>query len=236
MKKLVNEIENAPLLSVIVPAYNEEMAVGQVLQKLSSLQKQISMEIIVVDDGSDDKTIDAVNAFSSVKIICHPKNMGKGKAIITGLSISRGHIVLIQDADGEYAPEEIPKIISPILANRADIVFGSRFLDRNSGYGMSFSHKFGNIILSLVASFLYNVKVTDIMTGHKAFSREAIDSIGLSADGFEIEIEMTGRLLSNGWRFLEVPIPYFKRRLGLAKITAYDGLMCLTKLFLGRFY
>ena len=162
--------------------------------------------------------------------------MGKGRAIVTGLSESRGKIVVIQDADGEYPPEEIPKIISPIVKKEADIVFGSRFMGATAGYGMSVTHRLGNIILSLAASLLYSVKITDIMTGHKAFSKEAIDSIGLSADGFEIEVEMTGRLLSNGWKFMEVPIPYLKRRVGVAKITAHDGFICLAKLIFGRFY
>jgi glycosyltransferase involved in cell wall biosynthesis len=233
---LVNQFEHRPLLSVIVPAYNEERAVGQVLQKLTALQREISMEIIVVDDGSVDRTLEEVKEFPSVRIAYHNKNMGKGRAIVTGLSESRGKIIVIQDADGEYPPEEIPKIISPIVKKQADIVFGSRFMCATAGYGMSVSHRFGNVILSLAASLLYNVRITDIMTGHKAFSKEAIDSIGLFADGFEIEVEMTGRLLSNGWRFIEVPIPYLKRKIGVAKITARDGFICLAKLFFGRFY
>jgi glycosyltransferase involved in cell wall biosynthesis len=219
---------------VIVPVYNEEKAVGTVLEKLIQLRKKLPMEILVVDDGSVDETVNVVKTFPYISIISHPKNMGKGKAIATGLSKSRGEVVVIQDADGEYAPEEIQRIVAPILEKRADIVFGSRFLRSTPNYGMSISHKFGNVILSFTASLLYNTKITDIMTGHKAFSREAINSINLLANGFEIEVEMTGKLLKKQWRLLEVPISYIKRRHGEAKITALDGLTSLAKLILYR--
>lgn len=235
MNKVIDEIGNAPLISVIVPVYNEEMAIGEVLKKLTLLQKEMSLEIVAVDDGSIDKTIDIIKTFPSVTIICHPKNMGKGKAIATGLSKSRGQIVVIQDADGEYAPEEIPKIVFPIVEKQADIVFGSRFMAHAHNYGMSVSHKIGNIILSLTARLLYNAKVTDVMTGHKAFCREAIESIGLSANGFEIEVEMTRKLLKKKWRLREIPISYIRRQHGEAKITARDGFICLAKLFFGKF-
>ena len=236
LDKLLKKSASIPLISVIVPIYNEERVVGQILRKLCLLKKQISMEIIAVDDGSVDRTSEVIKEFPSVRLVTHTENMGKGKAIITGLSKSRGNIVIIQDADGEYAPEEIPKIIAPIVSGRADIVFGSRFMDITNGNGMSVSHRIANIVLSLVASLLYSVRITDIMTGHKAFSKQSIDSIDLSADGFEIEVEITGKLIQNGWRLLEVPIPYSRRQYGEAKITAKDGLVCLTKLFSGIFY
>jgi glycosyltransferase involved in cell wall biosynthesis len=235
LKKVTNEILGDPLISVIVPVYNEEMTIGQVLEKLSLLQKKMSMEIVVVDDGSVDKTTEVVKAFPLIKIIRHTKNMGKGKAIATGLSKSHGQIVVIQDADGEYIPEEIPLIVSPIIEKRADVVFGSRFMPAMPNHGMSVSHKLGNVILSLTARLLYNTKVTDIMTGHKAFSREAINSIDLLANGFEVEVELTRKLLKRKWRLVEVPISYIRRQHGEAKITPLDGFICLTKLLFGRF-
>lgn len=233
LNKVVGYGGNSPLVSVVVPVFNEEKTIGEVLRGLIVLQKRMPLEIVVVDDGSTDKTVEVIDAFSSVTLIRHLKNMGKGKAISTGLSRIQGQIVVIQDADGEYSPEEIPKIILPILEKQADIVFGSRFLGTN--IGMSVSHKLGNIILSLVTRLRYDVKVTDVMTGHKAFSREVIDSIELSANGFEVEIEITKKLLSQRWRLQEVPIFYVRRQYGEAKIRASDGFICLLKLLFGRF-
>jgi len=233
LNKVIDEIGNAPLISVIVPVYNEEMAIGEVLKKLTFLQKEMSLEIVVIDDGSFDKTIEVIRTFPSLTMIRHLKNLGKGKAIATGLSKSRGQIVVIQDADGEYAPEEIPKIVFPIVEKQADIVFGSRFLSIN--HDMSISHSFGNKILSLVAGLLYNAKITDVMTGCKAFSREAIESMDLSANGFEIEVEITGKLLKQGWKLQEIPISYTRRKHGRSKIRFIDGFICLLKLFFGRF-
>lgn len=229
----MHDIERELLVSVIVPFYNEEENLGEVLERLEKLQETLSLEIIAVDDGSTDDSVKIAKEFQFVRLIRHGGNFGKGKAIATGLAHSEGEIIVIQDADCEYAPEEIPKLVKPIIEGQSDIVFGSRFMRENSG--MSLSHMFGNKILSLVASFLYSARITDVMTGHKSFSRKAINSIDLSERGFEVEVELTGKLLAQHWKFKEVPITYRKRQQGKSKIKYRDGLTCLLKLTYVRF-
>lgn len=233
LDKVVDENRGIPLVSVIVPMYNEENAVGKVLKSLTLLEKKMPLEIIAVDDGSTDKTREVVRTFPSVTLVCHPKNLGKGKAIVTSLSKSRGQIVVIQDADLEYPPEEIPKLVKPIITGKADVVFGSRFLGQANNMGST--HRFGNRILSLASNLLFSTQLTDVMTGHKAFSRKCIDSIKLTEDGFGIEIEITAKILKNGWTCIELPIIYAYRTHGKAKIGYSDGVKCLVKLFKWRF-
>jgi len=158
----------------------------------------------------------------------HARNQGKGMAIITGMLKSRGDILVIQDADLEYLPEEIPRLIKPILNKQADVVFGSRFLGRIERMGIT--HWLGNKILSASVRLLYGIQITDVMTGHKAFSRKSLNSIELREKDFEIEVEFTAKLLRNGWKIAEVPISYSFRRNGRSKIGYMDGFRCFIKL------
>lgn len=218
-----------PEISIIIPAYNEGESIGEVLRRLMKIDWPLhNMEIVVVDDGSTDNTSREVESLSSVKCVRHEKNLGKGAAIRTGIKNSTGEVIVIQDADLEYPPEYIPSLVKPILTDNADIVFGSRFRGRCKG--MKFSHFIGNKILSLVTSILYNVPITDVMTGHKAFNRAVFNSLTLSEDGFEVEVEMTSKCLQNGWRFTEVPIDYSYRNIGLSKIAYRDGVRSLLNL------
>jgi glycosyltransferase involved in cell wall biosynthesis len=155
--------------------------------------------------------------------------MGKGAAIRTGIKHANGKVLVIQDADLEYAPEYIPSIVKPILDDKTDIVYGSRF--KGDPDGMSFSHYVGNSILSLVARFLYSEQITDIMTGQKAFKRSVLDSVDLEENGFAVEVELTCLGLNNAQRFSEVPIPYSYRKHGISKIANVDGVRSLIKLF-----
>lgn len=220
------------LVSVIIPAYNEEQTLPELLQRLRKLQTKIRLETVLVDDGSTDETAKIAQEFPEVKTVQHVTNYGKGAAIRTALKHTTGDIVVVQDADLEYPPDNVLKLIGPILENQADVVYGSRFLGKNKG--MSLSHKLGNNILSVAASFLYGTKITDIMTGHKAFSRKAIKSIELTEREFEIEVEITVKVLLLGWRFLEVPISYYYRRKGLPKIGYKHAVNSLIKLFINR--
>jgi oxalate decarboxylase/phosphoglucose isomerase-like protein (cupin superfamily) len=223
---------DTPMITVIVPAHNEEGTIGETLKRLNSLREKTRMEIVVVDDGSTDDTLNIVNQFSSVKVVRHNEKQGKGSSIRTGLAKSKGEVLVIQDADLEYLPEEIPAIVQPIVGKQVDVVFGSRFLGKHDG--MRFSHFVGNKILSFATRLFYGVPVTDLMTGHKAFSREAIESIELTANDFEFEAEITAKLLNSRCRYKEVPISYSRRQKGNSKIGYRHGLTTMMRLLRER--
>jgi glycosyltransferase involved in cell wall biosynthesis len=224
-----NLTRSIPDVSVIIPAYNEEGTIGRVIAELLRIKNAIpSMEIIVVDDGSSDRTAIKASQFPSVRLIEHAENMGKGAALKTGFKEAVGRVAVIQDADMEYYPSEIPRVVKPILSGNADAVFGTRFKSRPNG--MSFSHFIGNITLSRIVSMLYRKKISDIMTGCKAFSNEVLKSFELKANGFSVEVELTSQILQNQWRFQEVPISYAYRSYGSSKISILDGIICLLQL------
>jgi glycosyltransferase involved in cell wall biosynthesis len=221
----------SPDVSVIIPTYNEDKSIGEVLQRLMIIDWPLhNMEIIVVDDGSTDSTSKIVEGFSSVKCVRHKKNVGKGAAVRTGINSSTGKVIVIQDADLEYSPECIPHLVKPILTDQADVVLGSRLKGRS--VGMSFSHFVGNRVLSLFARVLYNAKITDIMTGHKAFNRLVFGSFDLEENGFAFEVEVTCKSLQNGWRFVEVPVDYSSRSTGVSKVVYLDGVRNLLRLII----
>jgi len=218
-----------PEVSIIIPTYNEEENIGRVLQEIEQLRPFLPpMEVIVVDDGSVDNAANEVRSFPSVNYVKHEKNRGKGAALRTGAKIARGNIFVIQDADLEYLPLDIPRLLEPILNDRADVVCGSRFMGTHDG--MSFSHYVGNKILSFATRLLYGAPVTDVMTGHKCFARKVFQAIELLEDGFMVEVELMAKILKGNWRFAEIPITYSKRTRGFSKIRFRDGVSSLVKL------
>lgn len=222
-------------ISVIVPAFDEEGTIGETLERLSRVQREFgNIEIIVVDDGSEDNTLKEVANFANVRYIKHCRNMGKGAALNTGIKESIGKVIVIQDADLEYFPEKIPELVAPILKEEVDVVYGTRLIN-GIPKGMSFSHYIGNRLLSLVTTIIYGVKLTDVMTGYKAFKRQIFDVIELESRGFGIEIELTIKSLYNGLKFKEIPLAYRYRLRGASKIRYKDGLRCLLQLVTGRF-
>lgn len=217
-------------VSVIIPAYDEEETIAEVLQDVKKVSGFLgNVEVIVVDDGSKDRTGEKVVAFPYVKYIRHKHNLGKGAAIQTGIKNSSGKIIVIQDADLEYLPKCIPSLVKPISEGSMDIVYGSRFNSKPKG--MSFAHFWGNTILSLVTRFLYNIKIEDVMTGQKVFRRSVLDFIKLKENGFVVEIEITCLAFNQSRKFTELPIPYSYRNHGHSKIKPFDGFKSLVKLF-----
>lgn len=216
------------MLSIIIPVYNEEGTIVQIIESINSVKLDIDKEIIVVDDGSTDNTADLLKGIASIKLLKHPKNMGKAEALRTGIKNCGGNIILFQDADFEYFPEDIPDLIEPVLKKNADVVYGSRFMGRIDS--MSFSHKIGNKGLTWATRVLYNTRVTDMMTGYKVFKREVLNQIKTESQGFEIESEITAKVLKSNFRFFEVPIRYNYRRRGESKISWRDGVKSLIRL------
>jgi glycosyltransferase involved in cell wall biosynthesis len=223
-----------PVLSLVMPVHNEGATLRSVLERLGSVEMPVPYELIIVDDGSSDGAVDAVERAwvpdaLAVRVVQSRRNKGKGSALRKGFSLARGEILGVQDADLEYDPAQIPALITPILAGEADVVFGSRQFGANASY--SFWYALGNRAISLAASMLFDRITTDSYTCYKFMRREAYESLSLTADGFEIEAELTGGLLGNGWRYREVPISYVARsRDEGKKIRSTDGLRALLML------
>lgn len=208
-------------VSVIVPCYNEADTIVNAVEQLQSLRNVLDIEIIVVDDGSTDESVQKLNELKDIELERHKKNRGKGAAITTGAAKAIGEVIVIQDADLEYDPDAIPELVKPILSGEFDIVYGSRFQGKIEG--MTFSHYVGNKILSFFTGLFYGAKVTDMMTGHKAFRTAVFRGLKLESRGFEFELDVTVEALRKGYSIHEIPIAYSKRKFGKAKIGWADG-------------
>jgi glycosyltransferase involved in cell wall biosynthesis len=227
-------------LSVIVPVFNERNTVVEVVRRMRAVELPdgIEREIIIVDDGSNDGTRDVLRQLgdSTVRIAMHEGNRGKGAAVRTGLALATGDYVLIQDADLEYDPDDWPRLIAPVMRGRARVVYGSRFTGERRN--MLFLHWVGNRVLSLVTNVLYNTTLSDMETGYKLVDRALLVELDLRCDRFDIEPEITAKVLRRKIRIYEVPISYMGREVDEGKkITWRDGfaaLWTLVKLRLGN--
>ncbi len=221
-------------VSVLVPAHNEEGTIEDCVRRAENAlsSNNLRYEIIVIDDGSTDSTSKCAQAVpcngGSLQILHNQAKIGKGAALRSAMERARGDIVVVLDADLEYAPEEIPRVIRPIEDGTCDVVFGSRFLGRTDG--MSLSHRLGNLVLTGTTNVLYKGRLTDVMTGYKAFRRRSLDGIDIGQSGFAFEVEIAAKTLRNGLKVAEVPITYQRRRMGKSKIKWTDGLRCLRNL------
>ena len=217
----------SPCLSVVIPAYNEEATLETVVSEVLKLPQVV--EVIVVDDGSVDKTPQVCERLSrqpKVRCVRMPNNRGKCEALKTGFALTSGEIVIVQDADLEYSPGEIPSVIQPILDGHADVVYGSRFLVRKAARVLYFYHYVANKNLTLFSNLLTNVNFTDVETGYKAFRGNIIRSMTITSKGFGIEIEITAKVAKLGCAIYEVPISYYGRTYEQGKkIGMWDGLM-----------
>jgi dolichol-phosphate mannosyltransferase len=204
------------ILSIIIPVFNEEKTLAQVLKRVDAVKmKNIKKELIVVNDGSTDSTPDVLsNSTSKIAdctIITHKINKGKGEAVRSGMSVAKGDYIVIQDADLEYDPNDLEKLLAPIISGESKVVYGTRLkrlpnFHHDERTGRFFIHYIGNKTLSLLTSVLYGQWITDMETGYKVFPRDLLADISLTSRGFEFEPEITAKILKKGYHIFEVPI------------------------------
>ena len=214
-------------LSVAIPAFNEEATLVAVTQRILAVPHL--HEVVIVDDCSTDHTGDIAEElaqrFPQVKVLHHRTNRGKTEALKTGFAHTAGDVVIVQDADLEYDPSDIEHVIAPILANEADVVYGSRFLVRRAARVLYFYHYLANKTLTFFSNLFTNVNLTDVETGYKAFRGDIIRNMTISSSGFGFEIEVTAKIAKLGCRLFEVPISYHGRTYQEGKkIGATDGI------------
>ena len=230
------------LLSVIMPVYDEVSTVAEIISRVKDArlpdQPKIEKEIIVVDDASTDGSWEIIQSIQGDEIrkLRHEKNMGKGAAIRTGLKEAKGDVILIQDADLEYDPEEYPKLLKPIIGGHADVVYGSRFLGGPHRV-MFFWHYLGNRFLTLISNLLNDLNLTDMETGYKVFSADALEGIRIRSNRFGFEPEITAKVARKRLRIYEIPIAYYGRDFSEGKkIRWTDGLIAVWCVFRYRFF
>ncbi len=224
-----------PLLSVVMPVYNERETINEIIERVLAVPLRI--ELVVVDDGSTDGTREILADLVQqhrFRLFLQPANQGKGAALRRGFAEVTGNLVVIQDADLEYSPEEFPNLIELIRQGRADVVYGSRFLGRHRVF--LFTHYAGNRFLTLVTNLLYNTMLSDMETCYKVMRASVLKSFALRSNGFGIEPELTAKIFKRGYRVYEVPITYDGRGYDEGKkITWRDGFVALWTLFRYRF-
>ena len=225
----------SPLLSVVMPVYNERTTIDEIVDRVLAVPLRI--ELIVVDDCSRDGTRERLQELQRERgftLLLQERNQGKGAALRRGFSAVTGDIVVIQDADLEYSPEEFPQLVELIDEGRADVVYGSRFLGRHRVF--LFTHYLGNRVLTFLTNVLYNTMLTDMETCYKVMRREVLQSMQLRSDGFGIEPEMTAKIFKRGYRVYEVPITYDGRGYDEGKKIGWkDGVVALWVLLKHRF-
>jgi len=226
-------------LSIVIPVFNEHATLPAVLENVARVS--LDKEVLVVDDGSTDGTREylqdmAQHPGEGVRVFFHDRNRGKGAALRTGFRETAGDIVIIQDADLEYDPQDYPALLKPILDGRADVVYGSRFLGGPHRV-LFFWHYVGNKILTLISNMLTNLNLSDMETCYKVFRSEVIKNLTFTSDGFAIEAEMTVKIARAGYRVYETPISYSGRDYSEGKkITWRDAFPTLWALVKHRFF
>jgi glycosyltransferase involved in cell wall biosynthesis len=224
------------MLSVIVPVFNERNTVAEILRRIRAVELPLQLEVIVVDDGSTDGTDKVLSALedSTVRVVTHGTNRGKGAAVRTGVETARGELVLIQDADLEYDPDDWPRLVDPVLKGKAQVVYGSRFA--GEGRAMRPTQWLGNRVLTVTANLLYRSTLSDMETCYKLFDRSVLEGITIESDGFDFEPEITAKVLRRGYRIYEVPVSFTGRDDSEGKKFEWrDGVRALTTLVRYRF-
>jgi glycosyltransferase involved in cell wall biosynthesis len=215
-------------LSIVIPVYNERETIRNIYQSVMAVN--LDKEIIMVDDFSTDGTREIIQGLANdtTRIFMHDRNMGKGAALRTGFRQATGDIVIIQDADLEYDPQQYPKLIQPILDDKADVVYGSRFVTGDYRRVMYFWHMLGNSFLTLLSNMLTNLNLTDMETCYKVFRREVLENISIEENRFGFEPEITAKIAKLNLRIYEVGISYSGRTYKEGKKIGWkDGLSAL---------
>ena len=223
-------------LSVIIPAYNEENTIAYVVMRIFALRLDFDFEIIIIDDGSTDDTSGVIKKlWLPVVYIRLERNQGKGMALRRGIQEARGDVILIQDADFEYDPKDYTALLKPIVSGEAEVVYGSRILNKENTYSYK-RYYWGGRLLSWWTNLLYGSHLTDESTGYKVFKAGILKSFKLSCRGFEFCPEVTAKVLRQGIKIKEIPISYYPRSIEEGKkISGKDGVIALWTLFKLRF-
>jgi len=227
---ITNNEAIAPCLSVVMPAYNEAASIALVVRQV--LAQRPVQELIIVDDASTDGTWAALESLapneSRIKLFRHERNQGKGAALRTGFAAAASPLVLVQDADLEYDPEEYHLLLKPVLAGKADVVYGSRFLGSGAHRVLYYWHSLGNRILTTLSNMFTNLNVSDMETCYKLFKREVLSQIRVEEDRFGFEPEITAKVSRLGVRIYEVPVSYYGRTYSEGKKIGWrDGIRAL---------
>jgi glycosyltransferase involved in cell wall biosynthesis len=218
------------MLSIVMPVYNERTTIRSAIEGVLKVDYPCPVELVVIDDGSTDDTADILEELSGrgMRLIRHPRNLGKGAAVRSGVAVATGSHMIILDADLEYSPDDIPAMLRPVLLGRADHVFGTRVFGLNTRY-RSFRFAMGGRALTLVANILYDSCLTDMHTCLKLLPVADFQALRLSENGFGLDTEISARLLRDGMRPFEVPVSYDGRSIEQGKkITWRDGVRCLS--------
>jgi glycosyltransferase involved in cell wall biosynthesis len=226
-------LDREPCLSVVMPCYNEADTLAAAIERV--LQSPFPREVIVVDDGSTDGSLEIARKIDDdrVVVVAHDRNQGKGAALRTGFTRATSPFVIIQDADFEYDPDDYGRLLEPLLDGRADVVYGSRFMGGEPHRVLHFWHSVGNKVLTLLSNVMTDLNLTDMETGYKAFRREVIHDLVLEEDRFGFEPEVTAKIAQARWRVYEVGISYSGRTYAQGKKIGWrDGvraLVCILK-------
>jgi glycosyltransferase involved in cell wall biosynthesis len=217
------------MLSIVMPAYNERRTIARAIAEVMSAELPCPFELIVVNDGSTDGTTEILQALNHprARVINHPRNLGKGAALQTGAEVARGTHFVPFDADLEYEPGDLARLLEPIMQGRCEVVYGVRLFGTNTRY-QSYKHALGNRALTLAASLMYNASLSDIHTCLKLLPLDLFREMNLEEDGFGLDTEITAKLLHRGVRPFEIPVSYHSRSVAHGKkITWRDGVECL---------
>lgn len=223
-------------ISILIPVYNEKNSLMEILKKVEAVDFGLEKEIILIDDCSTDGTKELYKNLK-YKVLMHQRNLGKGAALRTGLREASGDIIIIQDADLEYNPDDYRPLVEMIIKNIADVVYGSRLADNRNHENFLFLSFLANITLSWLTRLLYGTCITDMETCYKAFRASVIKDISIKSNRFDFEPEITAKILKKDIRFIELPISYNARKTNEGKkITWRDGLQAIFTLFKYRFF